>query len=81
MNKKTLFFDKTLGCLLGGLIGASLGVFSVVGVALIQQWTPIIDPWLAVAAAVLGAVAGLLAGWFPAHRASRVEPVNALRAG
>ncbi len=25
MNKKTLFFDKTLGCLLGGLIGDAMG--------------------------------------------------------
>ena len=65
--------------LLGGLIGASLGVFAVVGVALVQQWTPIIDPLLAGAAAVLGALVGLLAGWFPARRASRIEPVAALR--
>ena len=65
--------------LLGGLIGASLGVFAVVGVAMAQQWTPIIDPLLAGAAAVLGALVGLLAGWFPARRASRIEPVAALR--
>ncbi len=65
--------------LLGGLIGASLGVFAVVGVALVQQWTPIIDPLLAGSAAVLGALVGLVAGWFPARRASRIEPVAALR--
>jgi len=65
--------------LLGGLIGASLGVFAVVGVAMVQQWTPIIDPLLAAAAAVLGALVGLVAGWFPARRASRIEPVAALR--
>ncbi|MGC3953865.1 MAG: ABC transporter permease [Propionicimonas sp.] len=65
--------------LLGGLIGASLGVFAVVGVSMVQQWTPIIDPLMAAAAAVLGALVGLAAGWFPARRASRIEPVAALR--
>lgn len=65
--------------LLGGLIGASLGVFAVVGVSLVQQWTPVVDPWMAVGSPVLGAIVGLAAGWFPARRAARVEPVDALR--
>jgi ABC-type antimicrobial peptide transport system permease subunit len=38
-----------------------------------------LDPaTLASAAALLGVVA-LFAGWFPAWRASRVNPINALR--
>ncbi|WP_167050637.1 ABC transporter permease [Salinibacterium sp. ZJ77] len=65
--------------LLGGLIGASLGVFAVVGVSLVQQWTPVIDPWMAIGSPVLGAIVGLAAGWFPARRAARIEPVDALR--
>lgn len=65
--------------LLGGLIGASLGVFAVVIVSLIQQWTPVVDPWIAVGSPILGAVVGLAAGWFPARRAARIEPVAALR--
>jgi len=65
--------------LLGGLLGAALAVFAVVGFSLAQQWTPIVDPWIAVGGAVLGAVTGLVAGGFPARRAARVEPVTALR--
>uniref|UniRef100_UPI000FD9AFE4 ABC transporter permease n=1 Tax=Microbacterium sp. CPCC 204701 TaxID=2493084 RepID=UPI000FD9AFE4 len=65
--------------LLGGLIGASLGVMAVVAVSLLQQWTPIVDPLVAVGGALLGAVVGLVAGGIPARRAARIEPVTALR--
>lgn len=66
---------------LGGLIGASLGVLAVVGVSLAQQWTPIVDPLVAVGGALLGALVGLVAGGIPARRAARIEPVAALRSG
>lgn len=73
--------ESVLIGLLGGVMGASLGVFAVVGVALVQQWTPIIDLWLVAGAAALGGVVGLAAGAYPARRASAVEPIAALRAG
>lgn len=64
---------------LGGLIGASIGVLAVVAVSLAQQWTPVLDPLVAVGGAMLGALVGLGAGGVPALRASRIEPVAALR--
>jgi len=67
--------------LLGGLIGAALGVFAVVIVSPIQQWAPVVDPWLAAGSALLGAVVGLAAGVYPALKASDVEPIVALRGG
>lgn len=67
--------------LLGGLIGAAVGVFAVVLVALVQQWTPIIDLPMVFGAAILGAVVGLAAGAYPARKASSIEPIAALRAG
>ncbi|WP_369140839.1 ABC transporter permease [Modestobacter versicolor] len=67
--------------LLGGLIGAALGVFSVVGISVARDWTPVVDPWVALGGALLGSVLGLLAGGLPARRAARIEPVDALRGG
>ena len=67
--------------LLGGLIGAALGVFAVVIVSPIQQWAPVVDPWLAAGSALLGAVVGLAAGVYPALKASNIEPIVALRGG
>jgi putative ABC transport system permease protein len=71
--------ESALVGLLGGVLGASVGVLTVVGVGSVRQWPPVMDPWLAPVAALLGIVVGLLAGIYPAWRASRVEPIAALR--
>ena len=39
------------------------------------------DPWLAAGSVLLGVVVGLLAGVYPARKASNIEPIVALRGG
>ena len=65
----------------GGVLGASLGTLVVVAVSAFQQWTPVLDPLTPFLAPVVGGLTGLVSGTYPALRAARLEPVEALRSG
>ena len=67
--------------LVGGIIGASAGVLVIVAVSANKEWTPVLDLYVPLLAPAAGAVVGLVAGLYPSWRASRLEPVDALRSG
>lgn len=64
---------------LGGVVGAAVGLASVIVVALARGWSPVVDPALLLWAPLLGLATGALAGLYPARRATRIEPTQALR--
>lgn len=73
-----LLESTSLG-VIGGILGASLGILTVVAVSTYQVWTPVLDPAAPLIAPLIGGAIGLVSGTYPALRAARLEPVEAFR--
>jgi putative ABC transport system permease protein len=71
--------ESTALGLFGGLVGACLGVLVAIAVTISEHWTALLDSRVVFVAPAAGAVIGLLAGLYPALRASTIEPADALR--
>jgi putative ABC transport system permease protein len=63
----------------GGVVGVMLGLATVAIVSLVNRWTPVLDVRAAMVAVGTAALTGLLAGLWPAARATRIQPVAALQ--
>jgi putative ABC transport system permease protein len=66
-------------CLLGGVIGILVGVGTAVLLARVMQWNTLISPMAVAIAFAFSAAVGLFFGIWPARRASRLDPIVALR--
>ena len=65
--------------IVGGLLGLGLGVAVAKYAAIQAQWPTLLSPLAMAGTMLLAGVAGVLAGFYPALRASRLDPIEALR--
>jgi putative ABC transport system permease protein len=65
--------------LLGGCCGIILGVFSAAGISALLKWTTSVSLVVIVAAALFSAAVGIFFGYYPATKAARLDPIEALR--
>jgi len=65
--------------LIGGLLGAMLGIGGSLAMSAFSEWPAIIDPKSVLLAFGFSAAVGIFFGFYPAHKASLLDPIEALR--
>ncbi len=66
-------------CLLGGLLGIFAGKGTAILIRNTMGWRIESSPWAVVAAVMVSVTVGLIFGYYPAWKASKLDPIEALR--
>ena len=64
---------------LGGALGVALGVAGAQTIGNLQGWPILVEPSSAIGAFLFSAFVGMFFGFYPAWRASRLNPIDCLR--
>ena len=65
--------------LVGGIIGITLGMAAALGVARLIGWPLVISPTVVLMTFAIAGTVGVFFGFYPARKASRLDPIEALR--
>jgi putative ABC transport system permease protein len=71
--------ESLLQCLIGGVVGIGIGFGCATALRNFTSFPASVKPWVAVLGVGLSSVIGLFFGIYPANKAARLDPVNALR--
>ena len=72
--------ESVMQCLIGGVVGISGGFLCALLLRYFTAFPASVQTWVAILGLILSSVIGLFFGIYPAIRASRLDPVAALRA-
>ncbi|MGA8644886.1 ABC transporter permease [Candidatus Binatus sp.] len=71
--------ESALLSIVGGLAGVALGIVASKILSALASWPTLISPVAVFGGFAFAAAVGLFFGWYPARKASRLDPIEALR--
>ena len=77
--RNQFLIEAVLLALAGGVIGTALGALAAIGIAALGAWPVLISPAAVLIACGFAGAVGIAFGLYPAWRASRLDPMVALR--
>jgi putative ABC transport system permease protein len=77
--RNQFLIEAIMLCVLGGLAGVALGIGIAVAIAELAGWPIFVSPAAILIAFTFAGAIGVFFGFYPAHKASRLNPIEALR--
>lgn len=77
--RNQFLIEATLLCLFGGVFGLVVGIAVAIALAKLAGWPIFISPTAVLVALAFPGAVGVFFGIYPAHKASRLDPIEALR--
>ena len=71
--------ESVILCMVGGLIGVGFGIGLSLSIAHFMGWPSYVSPQAAGIAFAFSAATGIFFGYYPAHKAASLDPIEALR--
>jgi putative ABC transport system permease protein len=76
---RQFLIEAVVLALVGGIIGITLGLVGAIALAHFIDWPLVVDPKAVALAFGVSAAVGIFFGFYPARKASRLDPIEALR--
>jgi putative ABC transport system permease protein len=71
--------EATTLAVAGGLLGVGVGVLAARVIASVAEWSTEVDPSAILVAFLFSGLVGVFFGFYPARKAARLDPIDALR--